>query len=117
MGKQYRSRVLTGSIGLEGMWSGWIDGEPEKTLTNRQYEYREKPTTQYHKTEWDEVSRCLDRAIGLLETPTEKHWRLFYAINNAQVLLTEVKAFEDSGMAEAEFDEAWNVLKEPTNDR
>ena len=37
---QYRSRVLTGSIGLEGPWSEWQDGKPEKTAMNREYQYR-----------------------------------------------------------------------------
>jgi len=38
--KQYRSRILTGSIGLEGMWCNWTDGKPDKTAMNREYEYR-----------------------------------------------------------------------------
>jgi len=38
--QEYRERVLTGSIGLEGAWSKWIEGRPEKTLMNREYEYR-----------------------------------------------------------------------------
>jgi hypothetical protein len=38
--QQYRSRILTGSIGMEGAWYEWIDGRPEKTAMNREYEYR-----------------------------------------------------------------------------
>ena len=38
--QQHRSRLLTGSIGLEGKWTDWIEGKPEKVLMNRQYEYR-----------------------------------------------------------------------------
>lgn len=38
--QQYRSRVLTGSIGLEGPWSEWIDGRPESMDMNREYEFR-----------------------------------------------------------------------------
>jgi len=36
----YRSRVLTGSLGLEGKWSDWKMGKPEKLAQNIQYEYR-----------------------------------------------------------------------------
>jgi hypothetical protein len=38
--EQYRSRVLTGSIGLEGTWSDWIDGRPAQLEMNREYQYR-----------------------------------------------------------------------------
>lgn len=38
--QQHRSRVLTGSIGLEGPWSEWIDGKPDSEDMNREYEYR-----------------------------------------------------------------------------
>jgi hypothetical protein len=38
--EEHRERVLTGSLGLEGAWSKWIPGKPEKCLMNRQYEYR-----------------------------------------------------------------------------
>lgn len=37
---QYRSRVLTGSIGLEGRWTEWMDGKPERCAMNREYQYR-----------------------------------------------------------------------------
>ena len=40
--EQYRSRILTGSIGLEGTWDDWEDGRPEKTAMNREYEYRRR---------------------------------------------------------------------------
>ena len=42
---QHRSRVLTGSIGLEGAWTEWKDGKPERVAMNRQYEYR-KPNAE-----------------------------------------------------------------------
>jgi hypothetical protein len=42
--EQHRSRILTGSIGLEGAWSEWIEGKPEKTAMNREYEYRTAKT-------------------------------------------------------------------------
>ena len=52
--QQYRYRVLTGSIGLEGPWGEWIDGKPEKELMNRQYEYRRpKP-----------IEKSLDEELG-----------------------------------------------------
>ncbi len=38
--EQYRSRTRTGSIGLEGPWSEWFGGRPERPLANQQYEYR-----------------------------------------------------------------------------
>lgn len=38
--QQHRSRVLTGSLGLEGSWSEWINGKPEKCAMNREYQYR-----------------------------------------------------------------------------
>lgn len=37
---QHRSRVLTGSIGLEGPWSEWLNGKPIDFFGNRQYQYR-----------------------------------------------------------------------------
>lgn len=40
--EQYRSRILTGSIGLEGTWDDWAEGRPEKTAMNRDYEYRRR---------------------------------------------------------------------------
>jgi len=40
--EQHRYRVLTGSIGLEGPWSEWTDGKPEKTLMQREYRYRRR---------------------------------------------------------------------------
>jgi len=40
--EQHRSRVLTGSIGLEGPWSDWKDGKPARVAMNRQYEYRKQ---------------------------------------------------------------------------
>ena len=40
--EQYRSRILTGSIGLEGTWDDWADGRPEKTAMNREYQYRRR---------------------------------------------------------------------------
>ena len=40
--EQYRSRILTGSIGLEGTWDDWAEGRPEKTAMNRQYQYRRR---------------------------------------------------------------------------
>jgi len=40
--EQYRVRVLTGAIGLEGAWSAWRDGKPEMIASNLQYEYRAK---------------------------------------------------------------------------
>ena len=41
-GEQHRRRLLTGSIGLEGPWSEWTDGKPEKTLMQFEYEYRRR---------------------------------------------------------------------------
>lgn len=38
--QQYRYRILTGSIGLEGPWSEWTDGEPDTRYGNREYETR-----------------------------------------------------------------------------
>jgi len=38
--EEHRSRVLTGSLGLEGPWSAWLIGMPDKVLQNREYEYR-----------------------------------------------------------------------------
>ena len=38
----YRSRVLTGSLGLEGNWSEWEMGKPDKCAQNRQYQYRKR---------------------------------------------------------------------------
>jgi hypothetical protein len=40
--EQHRSRVLTGSIGLEGAWSEWENGRPKSLPMNRQFEYRKK---------------------------------------------------------------------------
>lgn len=42
--EQHRSRVLTGSIGLEGPWTDWADGVPKKSEMNREYEYRKRPS-------------------------------------------------------------------------
>jgi len=41
---QYRSRVLTGSIGLEGPWTEWssVSDDPGREAQNRQYEYRRR---------------------------------------------------------------------------
>jgi len=36
----HRHRTLCGSIGLEGNWSEWLKGVPEKSWQNREYEYR-----------------------------------------------------------------------------
>ena len=51
--EQYRSRILTGSIGLEGSWDEWVNGRPERTAMNREYEYRvantETPLTNKEK--------------------------------------------------------------------
>ena len=38
--EQWRSRVLTGSLGLEGRWSEWEDGTVIKSAMNREYQYR-----------------------------------------------------------------------------
>ena len=38
--EQYRSRILTGSVGLEGAWTDWKDGKPERIAMNCQYEFR-----------------------------------------------------------------------------
>ena len=38
--EQYRSRVLTGSIGLENPWTEWLNGRPERLAMNQEYEYR-----------------------------------------------------------------------------
>jgi hypothetical protein len=38
--EQHRRRLLTGSIGLEGTWSEWTNGKPERTLSQFEYEYR-----------------------------------------------------------------------------
>lgn len=38
--QQYRSRILTGSVGLEGTWDDWAEGRPEHPAMNRDYEYR-----------------------------------------------------------------------------
>lgn len=38
--KEYRYRILTGSIGLEGPWSKWMEGEPDTRYGNREYETR-----------------------------------------------------------------------------
>lgn len=38
--QQYRSRILCGSIGLEGSWDEWTDGTPKELAMNREYEYR-----------------------------------------------------------------------------
>lgn len=43
--EQHRSRLLTGSLGLEGPWSDWTDGRPEKSAMNREYEYRKRSPT------------------------------------------------------------------------
>ena len=43
--KQYRSRVLTGSIRLESSWCNWIDGKPDRLAIHREYEYRTAPQT------------------------------------------------------------------------
>lgn len=40
--EQYRSRILTGSIGLEGSWDNWQDGRPDRCASNRQYQYRKQ---------------------------------------------------------------------------
>mgnify|MGYP001573793157 CR=1 FL=1 len=40
--RQYRRRLLTGSIGLAGEWSEWIDGIPERAEMNYEYEYRRR---------------------------------------------------------------------------
>ena len=38
--EEYRWRILTGSIGLEGSWSKWAPGQPTDRPMNREYEYR-----------------------------------------------------------------------------
>ena len=48
---QHRSRVLTGSEGLEGNWSEWIDGGPAVRESHRQYEFRGKPAAPAGKGE------------------------------------------------------------------
>jgi hypothetical protein len=40
--EEHRHRTLTGSIGLEGAWSEWKPGKPEKCWMNREYQYRRK---------------------------------------------------------------------------
>ena len=45
--KQIRARVLTGSIGLEGPWSEWMDWDERlsghiQLMRNREYQYRDK---------------------------------------------------------------------------
>ena len=45
--QQHRSRILAGSIGLEGPWSDWIDGKPGKEFMNRQYEYRQPKSIEH----------------------------------------------------------------------
>lgn len=40
--EQHRRRLLTGSIGLEGPWSEWMDGKPERSLMQFEYEYRRR---------------------------------------------------------------------------
>jgi len=40
--EEYRERTLCGGLGLEGSWSKWIPGTPEKCLMNREYQYRKR---------------------------------------------------------------------------
>jgi len=53
--KQIRARVLTGSIGLEGPWSEWMDWDERlnghiQLMQNREYEKREVPTPKLKNT-------------------------------------------------------------------
>ena len=66
--KQIRARVLTGSIGLEGPWSEWMDwderlGAHIQMMQNREYQYRPGPS------EGNVLSRAItESAQAIIET-------------------------------------------------
>lgn len=59
---QYRYRVLCGSLGLEGPWSEWIDGRPEKCHMNKEYQYRKINPVKYNYRNYnvEEVENAFD---------------------------------------------------------
>jgi hypothetical protein len=68
--QQHRRRLLSGSIGLEGQWSKWMDGKPDQVLMQYQYEYRtSEPPQEAGETA---IKECVSKSFEDVARPLVK---------------------------------------------